>query len=78
MTTVGFIRDINLFAACAGKTNGAEGGKIDPDLLKVYANVLPICNTCKSFGEKTLVGRYTNNGKAIQQRFDQNIRSISG
>jgi len=54
--------------------NEYDTWKIDPDLLKVYANVLPICNTCKSVGEKTLVSQYTNNGKTIQQRFDQNLR----
>jgi hypothetical protein len=77
MAAEGFNRDINLCAICAGKTNDAEGGKINPDLKLVYANVLPICDTCKSLGEKTLVGRYTNNGKAIQQRFDQNLRSMA-
>ena len=40
MQDVGFIRDINLCAICYGKISDAEGGKIDPDLLKVYANVL--------------------------------------
>ncbi len=77
MSATGFTWDIKLCAICAGKSNNAEGGKIDPDLLNVYANVLPICNTCKSVGEKTLVGRYTNNGKAIQQRFDQSLRSMA-
>ena len=42
---------------------------IDPILYRL--------DTCKSSGEKTLVGRYTNNGQAIQQRFDQNLRSIA-
>ncbi len=77
MATEGFIRDINLCVICAGKSNDAEGGKIDPDLKMVYASVLPICGTCKSLGHETLVGRYTNNGKAIQQRFDQNLRSVA-
>ena len=77
MATEGFIRDINLCAICAGKSNDADGGKIDHDLKTVYATVLPICDTCKSSGEKTLVGRYTNNGKAIQLRFDQNLRYIA-
>ncbi len=77
MATEGFIRDMNLCAICAGKSNDADGGKIDLDLTAVYATVLPICDTCKSCGEKTLVGRYTNIGKAIQQRFDQNLRSIN-
>jgi hypothetical protein len=76
MATEGFIRDINLCAICAGKFNDADGGKIDPDLRTVYAAVLPICDTCKRRGEKTLVSRSTNNGKAIQYRFDQHLRSI--
>ena len=66
MVTKGFIRDIHLCAICAGKSNYADGGKIDLDLKTVYATVLPICDACKSRGEKTLVGLYTNNGKAIQ------------
>ena len=46
MAVVGFIRDINnLYAICAGKSNDAESGKIDPDLKTVYANVLSICDT---------------------------------
>ena len=75
-TKAGFIRGINVCAICAGKTNDADGGKIDPDWKTVYATMLPICDTCKSRGDQTLVGRYTNNGKAIQQRSDQNLRSI--
>jgi hypothetical protein len=51
MAAAGFTRDIKLCAICAGKSNDAKSGKIDPDLLKAYANLLPICNTCKSFGE---------------------------
>ncbi len=59
---------MNLCVICAGKSNDAEGGKINTDLKTVaYANVLPICDTCKSLGEKTLVGRYNNTGKAIQR-----------
>ena len=68
MATEGFIRDINLCAICAGKFNDADGGKIDLALNTVYTTVLPIsaiCDTCKNRGENTLVGRYTNNGKAI-------------
>ncbi len=76
MATQGFIRYINLCVICASKSEDADGGKIDPDLKMVYANVLPICDTCKSRGEKTFVGRYTNNGKAIRQFIDQNLRSI--
>jgi hypothetical protein len=45
MIAKGFIRDINLCAICAGKSNDAEGGKVNPDLKTVYANVLiPICD----------------------------------
>jgi hypothetical protein len=77
MATQGFISDINLCAICAGKSNDADGGEIGYlDLKTVYATVLPICDTCKSRKEKTLVGRQTNNGKAIQQRADQSLRSI--
>ncbi len=36
MAAEGFIRDINLCAICAGKSNDAEGGKIDPNLKMVY------------------------------------------
>ncbi len=78
MATERFIRDMNMCAICAGNSKDAEGGKIDKDLMTVYANVLPICDICKSLGEKTLVGRYINNGKEIQQRFDdQNLRSMA-
>ncbi len=77
MAAEGFNRGIHLCAICAGKSNDAEGGKINPVLKTVYANVLPICDTCKILGEKILVGRYTNNGKAIQQLFDQNLRLMA-
>ena len=79
MATASFIRDIRLCAICAGKSNDVDGGRKDRscDALKtVYAMVLPICDTCKNRGETTLVGRNTNNGKAIQQLFDQNLRFI--
>jgi hypothetical protein len=33
----------------------------------VYANVLPICDTCKSQGTKTMVGRHNHNDKTLQQ-----------
>ena len=78
MVAAGFTNDIKLCAICAGKPNDAEGGKIDLDLQKIGEKVLTICNACKSFGEKTLVGRYIHNGKAIQQRFDQNLLSMAG
>ena len=52
----------------------AGGGKIDPIMLSMYTVVLPICDTCKSNGSKTIVGRHTHNGKAIQERMDQNRR----
>ncbi len=71
MATEGFIRDINICAICAGNSKDAEGVKIDKDLMTVYAIMLPICDDiCKSLGETTLLGHYTNDGKAIQQRFD--------
>ena len=54
--------------------NEYDTWKIDPDLLKVYANVLPICNTCKSVGEKTLVGRYT----IMERQFDNILMRASG
>ncbi len=77
MATKGFIREINLCAICAGKSNDADGGKIDLDLKTVYSTVIPICDTCKSHREQTLVGRYTNNGNAIQHRFDPWVYSCS-
>jgi len=40
-------------------------------MLSMYNVVLPICDTCKSNGAKTVVGRHTHNGKAIQERMDQ-------
>lgn len=66
----GFVRDLCLCAICAGTSNDAEGGKIDSVLKTIYAVVLPICETCKRQGFKTLVGRHTHNGKAIQERLD--------
>ena len=41
-------------------------------LKTIYSVVLPICAICKIQGAKTLVGRYCSNGKAIEQRLDQN------
>ena len=40
-------------------------------LLTMYSIVLPICDTCKSDGAKIVVGRFTHNGKEIQERLDQ-------
>ncbi len=77
MATEGFIRYMITCAICAGNSIDAEGGKIDKDLMTVYATMLPICDICKSLGEKTFVGRYTSNGKTTQQRFDQNLRSMA-
>ncbi len=57
MATKGFIRGMNLCAICAGKFNDTDGGKIYSGLKTVYATVLPIYDTCKSRGEKTLLGR---------------------
>ena len=75
MATKGFIRDINLCAICAGKSNDADGGKIDPNLTAVCATVFPICDTCKSQGGKALVGRHKHNEHAIQERLDQQRRA---
>ncbi len=74
MAAEGYIRNINLCAVCANTTLDAGGGKIDPVMLTMYCVVLPICDTCKSNGSKTIVGRHTHNGKAIQERMDQNRR----
>ena len=49
----------------------AGGGKIDPIMLSMNSVVLPICDTCKSNGAKTIVGRHTRNRKAIQERINQ-------
>ena len=57
----GFIRDINLCVIRAGKFNDAEGGKINPNLKMVYAIASQVCDTYKSHGENTLVGRYIHN-----------------
>ena len=71
MAAKGYIRNISLCAICANTTMDAGGGKIDPVMLSMYNVVLPICDTCKSNGAKTVVGRHTHNGKAIQERMDQ-------
>ncbi len=39
-------------------------------LKTVYANMLPICDTCKTRGAKIMVGRRNHNGKTIQQGLD--------
>ena len=69
-----FIRDLTICAICAGTSHDSEGGKVDGVLKTVYANVLPICDTCKSQGAKTMVGRHNHNGKAIQQGLDKQRR----
>ena len=71
MAAEGYIRNISLCAICANTTMDAGGGKIDPVMLSMYNVVLPIFDTCKSNGAKTVVGRHTHNGKAIQERMDQ-------
>ncbi len=67
----GFTRDLSLCAICAGACRDVEGGKVDPGLKLVHDGVLPICDTCKSNGAKTVVGRYTHNRKTSQQRLDK-------
>jgi len=74
MAANGFIRDIHLCALCANITHDAGGGKIDPIMLTMYSIVSPICDTCKIKGCKTVVGRFTHNGKAIQERINQSRR----
>ncbi len=69
-----FIGDLSICATCAGTSHDPEGDKIDKVLKTVYANVLPICDTRKSQGAKTLVGRHYHNGKTIQQRLDKQRR----
>jgi hypothetical protein len=69
-----FIKDLSICSICAGTSHDPEGGKIDKVLKTVYANVLPICDTCKSQGAKTLVGRHNHNGKTIQQHLDKQRR----
>ncbi len=69
-----FIRDLSICSICAGISHDPEGGKIETVLKNVYANVLPICDTCKSQGAKTLVGRHNHDGKTIQQRLDKQRR----
>ncbi len=51
-----------------------SGGKIDPIMISMYSVVLPICDTCKSNGAKSIVGRHTHNEKAIQERMDEDRR----
>ncbi len=69
-----FIRDLSICAICAGTSHDPEDGKIDKVVKTVYANVPPICDTCKSQGAKTRVGRHNHNGKTIQQRLDMRRR----
>ena len=75
MATKDYIRDMSLCAICAGMSDYTEGGKVDPLLKSVHASVLPICDTCKSRGGKTLVGRNKHNEHAIQERLDQHRRA---
>ena len=77
MGTKGYIRTISPCAICANTTMDAGGGKIYPIMLSMYSVVLPICDTCKSNGAKTIVGLHTHNGKAIQERMDQARRRES-
>jgi hypothetical protein len=39
MVVEGFVKDINLCAISAGKSNDAEGAKINPDFKTAYASV---------------------------------------
>ena len=57
------IGDLSICAICAGTSHDPKGGKIDKVLKTFYANVFPICDTYKSQGAKTLVGRHSHNGK---------------
>ena len=68
ITSQGFIRDLSMCAICANTSNDVEGGKIDDVLKTTYITELPICDTCKRLGAKTLVGRHKHNGRAIQER----------
>ena len=70
-----FTRDLNMCAICAGTSHDDVGGEIDPALQTIYSVVLPICTICKSQGAKIVVGRYGRNGKAIEQRLDQQRRA---
>ncbi len=74
MAMNGYIRDLSLYAICAGACEDVSGGKVDPVLKSVYTIVLPICDTCKRNCAETVVGHYTHNGKASQQRIDKNNR----
>ena len=65
-----FVRDLTFCAICAGTSHDSEGGKVDVVLKTVYANVLPICDTCKTRAAKIMVGLHNHNGKTIQQGLD--------
>ena len=65
MVAKGYTKNISLCAICANTTMDVGGGKIDPIMLSMYSVVFPICDTCKTNGAKTIVGRHTHNGKAI-------------
>jgi hypothetical protein len=67
----GFISNISLCAICANTTMDAGCGKIDLFMLSMYSVVLPICDTCKINGAKTIIGCHTHNEKAIQEQMDK-------
>jgi len=69
-----FTRDLTTCAICAGTSHDSEGGKVGVVLKIVYAYVIPICDTCKSQGAKTNVGRHNHSGKTIQQGLDKQRR----
>jgi len=62
-----FVRDPTICAICVGTSHDSESRKVDVVLKTFYANMLSICDTCKSQGAKTMVGRHNHNGKTIQQ-----------
>ena len=71
-----FIRDLTICAICCGTSNDSQGGKVYVVLKIVYANALiPICDSCKSKGAKTMVGCHNHNGRTIQQGLDKQRRA---
>lgn len=64
-------RDLGMCTVCVGTTHDDLGGQMDSTLKTIFTVVLPMCSICKSHGAKTLVGRYKPNGKAIEERLDQ-------
>ena len=76
MTTHGFTRDINFCAICAGKSNNADSGKIDPDL-----NEDDVCNGASYLrhmqeSQRKDISRSLQQWESNSKRFDQNLRSI--